>query len=364
MKLHKVLGPLLAVLLLVGVGFAVKYSAHEKQLADAAAARLAARVTVKVLTGSEKERFLTDPELTKVLNDEGIILSVQKAGSREIASRSDLKSFDVAYPAGEHAAIKIEQITGSKRVFTSFYTPMVVASWRQLIPVLEKNGLVADREGAYYLIDMAKLVALMLKGTRWKDLPGNQAYAVSKSILVSSNSAAMYLALASYVANGNNVVTTDADAEKIAGTMVGLFAKQGFQESSTSSVFEDYAAMGLGKAPMVMIYEQQYLEYMFSHAKPNPDMVLLYPAPTVMSKHTIVALSDAGAKFAQVMTTNAKVNAIAQKYGFRSQENAALLEDAEKKKLAIPRTVVDVVDPPSYEILEKLINKIDAGFKQ
>ena len=34
--------------------------------------RAASRVTVKVLTGSEKEKFLTDSELAKVLESEGI----------------------------------------------------------------------------------------------------------------------------------------------------------------------------------------------------------------------------------------------------------------------------------------------------
>src|SRR6516164_6433487 len=182
MNFRKALGPLLAVLLLVGVGFAVNYSIRDKKLGEAAALRTASRITVKVLTGSEKEKFLTDPDLTKVLDEEGISLSVQKAGSREIANRPDLKSFDAAYPAGAHAAVKIAQITGSKRVFTSFYTPMAVASWKTLIPVLEQSGLVASKDGAYFLVDMGKLVAMMQKGTRWKDLPGNSVYPVGKSI--------------------------------------------------------------------------------------------------------------------------------------------------------------------------------------
>jgi hypothetical protein len=370
MNFRKALGPLLAVLLLVGVGFAVNYSIRDKKMGDAAALKTASQITVKVLTGSEKEKFLTDPDLTKVLDEEGISLSVQKAGSREIATRPDLKSFDAAYPAGAHAAVKIAQITGSKRVFTSFYTPMAVASWKTLIPVLEQSGLVASKDGAYFLVDMAKLVAMMQKGTRWKDLPGNLVYAVGKSILVTStdvrksNSGGMYLALAAYVANGNNVVDNDADADKVADSMVGLFSRQGFQESSSAGPFEDYTAMGIGKAPLVMVYEQQFLEYVFAHQTPNPDMVLLYPAPTVLSKHTIVALTDSGARFAQVMTTNPKVNSIAQRYGFRSQDNTELFADADKKKLSIPKTVVDVIDPPSYDILEKLINRIDEAFKR
>jgi hypothetical protein len=143
---------------------------------------------------------------------------------------------------------------------------------------------------------------------------------------------------------------------------VGLFSKQGFQESSSAGPFEDYTAMGIGKAPLVMIYEQQFLEYILSHPNPNLDMVLLYPVPTILTKHTIVALSDNGARFAQIMISNPKVNAIAQRYGFRTQDNTALFAAVEAKKMVIPHTIVDVIDPPSYDILERLITHIETAF--
>jgi hypothetical protein len=367
MNLRKGIGPALAILLLAGVAIAIKYSISEKREADGAARQIANRITVKILTGSEKEKFLSDADLAKVLANEGIAITVQKAGSREIATRPDLKSFDVAYPAGAHAAVKIAQVTGSKRVFTSFYTPMAVASWKSLTPVLEKSGLVSSKDGTFFIVDMAKLVDMMQKGTRWKDLPSNTVYSVGKSVLVTStdvrksNSGGMYLALAAYVANGNNVVDNEADADKVGDGMVRLFSKQGFQESSSAGPFEDYTAMGIGKAPLVMIYEQQFLEYLLSHPHPNPDMVLLYPAPTILSKHTIVALSDNGARFAQIMTTNPKINSIAQRYGFRTQDSSELFAAVEEKKLVIPHTIVDVIDPPSYDILEKLIGRVDAA---
>src|SRR5579863_8677417 len=101
--------------------------------------------------------------------------------------------------------------------------------------------------------------------------------------------------------------------------------------------------MGMGEAPLVMIYEQQFLEYVLSHPNPNPDMVLLYPVPTILSKHTIVALSDNGARFAQVMTTNPKIASIAHHYGFRTEDSSELFSAVEAKKLAIPHTVVDVI---------------------
>jgi hypothetical protein len=356
--------------LLVGVGLGVTRSIRDRKQAEMAARHAATRITIKVLTGSEKEKFLTDPELAKVLDSEGFAISVQKAGSREIATRPDLKTFDAAYPAGEPAAVKIMQTTGAKRTFSSLYTPMAVASWKSLIPVLEASGLVSHKDGSYFIVDMAKLVGLMQKGTRWKDLPNNTAYDVAKSVLITStdvrksNSGGMYLALAAYLANGNNVVDSVADADKVADSLAGLFAKQGFQESSSEAPFEDYTAMGVGKTPLVMIYEQQFLEYILSHDQPNPDMVLLYPVPTILSKHTLVALTDNGARFAQVMASNPKVISIAHHYGFRSQDNTELFAAVEAKKFVIPHTLVNVIDPPTYDMLEKLIKRIDVALSK
>jgi hypothetical protein len=367
---RKALGPALAVLLLVGVGYALYNSVNQKKVDDAASRKASAHITVKVLTGSEKEKFLSDPGLAKVLADEGISLDVQKAGSREIAARPDLKTFDAAFPAGAPAAVKIAQTTGSKRVYTSFYTPMAVASWKALLPVLEQNGIVQAKDGSWFIVNMDKLVQMMEKGTRWKDLPGNTAYPVGKSVLVTStdvrksNSGGMYLSLAAYIANGNNVVDNDADADKVGDRMAGLFSRQGFQESSSAGPFEDYTAMGIGKAPLVMIYEQQFLEYALSRANVNPDMVLLYPAPTILSKHTLVALNDNGARFAQVMMTNPKVISIAHRFGFRTEDNTELFSLADARKLVIPHTMVDVIDPPSYDILERLIGRIDAALSK
>ena len=233
MNLRKAIGPLLAVLVLLGVGLAVNYSIHQKRDSDATSRRAAARIIVKVLAGSEKEKFLTDPELAAVLSDEGIAIEVQKAGSREIATRPDLKAFDVAYPAGAPAAVKISQITGAKRIFNSFYTPIAVASWKQLIPVLEQSGIVASKDGSFYIVNMTKLVDMMQKGTRWKDLPGNTAYAVGKSVLVTStdvrksNSGGMYLALAPMSPTGTMSWITKLTRTRSATTWSGCSHARG-----------------------------------------------------------------------------------------------------------------------------------------
>ncbi len=375
--MKKFLGPALALLLLVGVVFGIVFSARDKQAnanagqdaASAAAtgdATASGKTTIRILTGSEKLDFLRDPDLAKALDAEGIVLDVQKAGSREIATRPDLKSFDVAYPAGVAAAKKIATATGSRRVSNSFYTPMAVASWRQLLAPLEANGIVRKQGGAYYIADMHKLVEMMEQGTRWKDLQPNPNYAVSKSVLIgttdvrTSNSAAMYLALISYIANGDNVVDSDASADQVVDRLLGLFSKQGYQESSSTGPFEDYVTMKLGKSPLVMVYEQQFLQYAFRQPSIDPDMVLLYPQPTVLTKHTIVALTDKGARFADVFERNPEVQKIASRYGFRGSNNTALFAEAKTRKIEMPQTLVDVVDPPTYDLLERMILRIES----
>lgn len=368
MEMKRLLGPVLALLVLAGVGGGIWVSSRSKQTQDAAAK---SRVTVSILTGSEKEAFLTDPRLTALLDAEGITLKVQKAGSREIATRPDLKTFDAAFPAGSHAATKIAKATGAKQVFSTYYTPMTVASWKQLVPVLESGGIVKQKSGAYFIIDMPKLLSLMDQGTRWKDLPGNTAYPVSKAILVrttdvrTSNSAAMYLALVSYLANEGNVIQSEADVDKVLPKVLPLFAKQGFQDSSSSGPFEDYTAagVGLGKMPLLMIYESQFIEYVAKRDSVNPDMVLLYPEPTVVSRHTLIALNDKGARLGQALALPA-VQKLAQEYGLRTGDSAELIRLAQAKKLAVPTQLIDVIDPPQYELLESLIVKIDQAMSK
>lgn len=247
---------------------------------------------------------------------------------------------------------------------------MAIASWRQLLPPLEAGGVVRRQNGVYYAADMRRLVELMEQGARWKDLQPNPHYAVGKSILVTStdvrtsNSAAMYLALASYLANDDNVVESDVAADAAVDRLLGLFSRQGYQESSSAGPFEDYVTMKLGKSPLVMIYEQQFLEYALQHDTLDPDMVLLYPQPTVLTKHTIVALSDAGSRFADVFERNPKIQGIAARYGLRGSDNAALMAQAKARKIEMPPTLVDVVDPPTYDLLERMIVRIETALKQ
>ncbi|HJY78039.1 MAG TPA: hypothetical protein VKE95_15490 [Burkholderiales bacterium] len=365
MNLNKIIGPLLGVLVLAGVVGAIWYSATDKASSDNLAARFTQRIVVRVVSGSEKLNLLHDERLTRLLEKKGISLEVQKAGSREIAGLADLRTYDVAFPAGQPAAEKIRTSTAVKRTATAFSTPMVVASWKPIVDVLANAGIVRVEGGVYWITDMNRLLELMASGKRWRDLPGNTAFPVGKSILISttnvstSNSAAQFLALASYLFNNAEVVTSYEQGDAAARRVAPLFARQGFQEASSSGPFEDYLSIGMGKTPLVWIYEAQFLEQALQR-QIKPGMVLLYPRPTVFTKHVMVALSEKGTRFLDAMADPEALR-IAAEYGYRS-EGAGSAEkikaEAKGKGLLLP-DLVDLVDPPSFDMLEHMILAIE-----
>jgi hypothetical protein len=374
MDLRRLAGPLLAVVLLGAVGTGVWYS--NRQLVDDRAAIAvkkageAQQVTARGLIGSEKESFFADPRVQKALSAHGITVMVEKAGSRSIANNYDPKRYDFGFPSGAPAAAHLKALAKSANVYTPFYTPIVLASWRPIAEILVANGIATRQDDFYYVVDMPRLIALIQAGKRWRDLKGSEAFATGKSVLVNStdvrtsNSAAMYLALASYVANDQQVVQSQEEVDKVMPVVAPLFLRQGFQESSSAGPFEDYLALGMGKAPLLVAYESQMIEFWLKHPdRIRSDMVLLYPRPTVYSKHVLVPYAPAGDRLGLALDQDPALRSLAHEYGYRTAGDVKGPEMWNGKGIKVPDVLVDVVDPPSYEWLERMIQGIEARFK-
>ena len=359
--MRRVLGPLLTVVLIVGVGAAIYFSFR---------GQLSARqsVTVRGLIGSEKEPFFSDEDVQRILGSNGLEVVTEKAGSRQIAIDYDLSQYDFAFPAGVPAAEKIRRDESTNKVYNPFYTPMVVASWQPIADLLVENGL-AEQQGAYYLLDMGGLLELIASETRWNDLTDNTEYNVNKRILVSStdvrksNSAAMYLSLASYLSNGEKVVQNDTDIDDVLPFVTSLFLSQGFVEYSSAAPFEDYLVIGMGKSPLVMIYESQFIERAaLAQGGVRPEMVLLYPQPTIFTKHVLVALSEGGERLGELLETDPELQRLAVQYGFRNGSVDAFNAFVQEHDIGVAQSLVDVIEPPSYEIVERMITQIEARY--
>ncbi|HVZ38174.1 MAG TPA: hypothetical protein VHI13_02780 [Candidatus Kapabacteria bacterium] len=371
MNARRFVAPALAVVLLAGVAAAVWYSNRDVKSGRAAAdsTAQAAGGTVHGLIGSEKEAFFSDPRVRKALGVHGLNAVVEKAGSRTIANSYDPKLYDFGFPSGAPAAAQLRVLSRARNVYTPFYTPIVLASWRPIAEILVANGIAVKQDDFYYVVDMARLITMIKDGTRWKDLKGSAAFQTGKAVLVNStdvrtsNSAAMYLSLASYVANGQQVVGSQAEVEKVMPVVAPLFLRQGFQETSSAGPFEDYLALGMGKAPLLVAYESQMVEFWLKHPdRISSDMVLLYPRPTVYSKHVIVPYTPAGELLGAAMESDTALIALAHEYGFRTGGDVKGPEIWARKGIKVPAVLQDVVDPPSYEWLERMIKEIESRF--
>lgn len=320
------------------------------------------------LVGSEKIPFFADERVQKALQGHVLDVTVQKAGSREIATSYDLGQYDFAFPAGVPAAEKIQQEQGIGQSYNPFFTPMAIATWRPIAQLLQAQGIAHD-QGGYYTLDMAKFLALMADETRWNELENNSAFPVSKSILLTStdvrtsNSAAMYLALASYVANDNNIVESLNEAQPFMPLMADIFLRQGLRPSSSQEPFEDYLVKGMGHSPIVMIYEAQFIaQAALNDGSIQPDMVLMYPEPTIFTKHVLIPLSENGAKLGELLETDPELQQLAIEYGLHNSNLNQFREFTGQLNLTVPDTIVNVIEPPTYEVLEGMIQQIEQQY--
>ena len=372
--MRKLIAPLLAVFLLAAVGGGIWYS--NARLRDDTQGRAALQleaqkqVTVRGLIGSEKEAFFADPRVQQALAAQGITVQPEKAGSRSIVERYDAAKQDFGFPSGAPAAQMLATRAKPAAVYNPFYTPVVLASWRPIAEILVANGIATRQGDIYYVVDLPALMVLMDKGMRWRELKGSEAFATSKAVLIgstdvrTSNSAAMYLALASYLANKQQVVQSQEDVDRVLPAIAPLFLRQGFQEQSSSGPFEDYLALGMGKAPLLVVYESQMIEFWLKHPdKVKSDMVILYPRPTVYSKHVLVPYNAGGARLGAALESDATLRQLAHEYGFRTGGDTKGPEVWAKQGIKVPEVLVDVVDPPSHEWLERMIQGIEARYK-
>ena len=132
MESKRLLGPVLAVILAVGIGGAVLVSHNRKVAVESVRAAAASIVDVKGMIGSEKESFFTDPKVIELLAAKGLRVTFEKVGSREIATR-DLKGYDFGFPAGTPAAIFKRQVKSASGLAKGCAAPWRVRESRSRV---------------------------------------------------------------------------------------------------------------------------------------------------------------------------------------------------------------------------------------
>ncbi len=318
----------------------------------------AAAVPVRGVIGSEKEPFFDDDRVTARLECLGFAVEVNSRGSREMLdslARAD-NAYAFAFPSSTPTAQKIMRTLEVDDRMPLFSTPMAVATFRPIVAVLTRAGVVKKASDGTDVLDIAALLDLARRGVTWDQLAGNVEYPAHKTVLLSttdpqdSNSAIMYLSIASQVANRGAIVTTSQQVEKVLPDLCRLIFDQGDKPETSQVLFDNYLVDGMGRTPMALVYEAQY-----DTTAPAPalsaDNVLIYPRPTVYSRHTLIPLNQDGRAVGQALRDDPELVRLAQEHGFRP-EKAAGQQTAKR-----PRPV-DVVESPSFEVLETMLSAL------
>lgn len=311
--------------------------------------------------GSEKRAYFEDPDVVARLEELGYSVSVTTAGSRQIATTTDIAEQDFVFPSSAPATQKVREQGSGYSVDFPFFTPMAVASWKPIADLLVAEGVVSEQNGTYTL-DVNKYMDLARSGKRWRDL--GEAYPSPRNVQIrstdirTSNSAAMYLSLLAWEVAERDPERRD-DVGYLIDEIAPFFTAQGYSEASSSGPFTDYLSQGMGAAPMVMVYEAQFLgEQMRPHSRIRDDMVLLHLSPTVLANHGIVGVSEGGKELGRLLSNDPQLQQLAARHGFRPANSGSLAQELEDRGLEAPSDYVNSIDPPSYDRLEQLIDGV------
>lgn len=311
--------------------------------------------------GSEKRAYFEDPDVVARLEELGYSVSVTTAGSRQIATTTDIAEQDFVFPSSAPATQKVREQGSGYSVDFPFFTPMAVASWKPIADLLVAEGVVSEHNGAYTL-DVNTYMDLARSGKRWRDL--GEAYPSPRNVQIrstdirTSNSAAMYLSLLAWEVAERDPERRD-DVGYLIDEIAPFFTAQGYSEASSSGPFTDYLSQGMGAAPMVMVYEAQFLgEQMRPNSRIRDDMVLLHLSPTVLANHGIVGVSESGKELGRLLANDPQLQQLAARHGFRPANSGSLAQELEDRGLDAPSGYVNSIDPPSYDRLEQLIDGV------
>jgi hypothetical protein len=374
--------------------------------------RASAVTIVRGLVDPSSAAYFADPRVRTEFAANGLRVEVDTMSSTRMArsAAADFAPYDFVFPSTLPLAEKIQKAADAATSFSPFYSPLVIATSRNVAVALSESG-VATRVGGYWLLDFGAYLDLVASGTRWDELadrsregsPGQESpgYAAPTRVLVTagnprtSDAALLYVALASYVANDAAVVTSRSELRRVRPKVARLFRGQpasppppetpparppGGSETPIGTELN----LGSGR-PMVAILESEFVSRYVERRKaadqlrpspspsatrtptatPSPtastdpiagNTVLLYPRPTTTAKHTLVPLAATGDRVGKLLVNDPELRSLAAGLGFRTANRAAFARVVEDQRVPAPEDMTRVADTPSYETLQNLIS--------
>ncbi|BAL87660.1 hypothetical protein AMIS_24400 [Actinoplanes missouriensis 431] len=347
-------------------------------------------LTLEGKTGSKGEIF-EDPEMRRLLLRHHIRVHITNTGSRELATH-DFTGYDFVFPSGRPAANMVRQRLaqtsgGVPQTSKPFATPLVLATFRQYAETLVAAGVATTQRNTlggtpyYYILDTAKFLTLIKEGRTWNDLRlerqadgqgstisnGNRVIAHSPSPC-HANAGESFLALTAFVENGTNAPPNAAEAPAVTAAIKPLLGMQGMHDQE---LFASYVTPeGKGKAPIVVVYEHQYLAYQVRQAEaggaPDTDRVLLYPQQGMLTDPEFIPLNAGADRLGRLLGSDPELRRRAMELGYRVLDPTSAASSDQLWKYLAERGIpapdnsgnLTKAELPVLDVLEKMIGEV------
>ena len=356
------------VLIIIGIGYASK----KKDGSDG----LSNLTTVYVATGGGKEDFIADEDVVRIMREKYKLNVVYDSWSNgkliknELVREDGVTKYDAMFTSDQrfydYYKLAPNKENGEASRYTvlggglTLNTPIVIYSWADVVDSLEKQGVVTNTDGVYYITDMAKLLNYILEGKKWSDVGLKQLYGTinvaSTDPVTSSPGATYYGLLLSIMCQSQvNNESVDANLPKLKE----FYTKSGYMNNTPADLFERYLKTGMGGEPMIVDYEKSIIEF----ANSNPDgfnqvkdsIRVLYPSPTIWNSHCIASFNDKGNSFYKAFEDSDIQKIAWEKYGFRTGITGGSY-DVSKFGIGVPKTITSTVSSLKMDIYNKLID--------
>nr|WP_309686625.1 substrate-binding domain-containing protein [Armatimonas sp.] len=303
-----------------------------------------APTVLRGFVGGEKTTLLADPEFQKLLKERhGLVLEADKRGSLEMVTESDTSGKDFLWPSSSVALALYKDagkpLVASENVLNS---PLVLYTWAKVAQTLTQQKL-----------DFPRLVGAAAAGKTWKELGLPELYGkvvIYTTDPLKSSSGNLYAGLL-------QTVLGTGSTEKVKT----LIMAQGFQESSSDTLFTQYVSRGIGDKPIIVGYEAQLIDFARTapaqYAAQKGQLRVLYPKPTVWSSHPVLALTTNGKKLI-VALQDPEIQKLAwERHGFRSATGT--LNDPKACGVeGVPATIESVVPVPDTKAMQALLSAL------
>ncbi len=316
--------------------------------------------------------LLTDPGVQAELRALGYNVVTNGLGADQILAQVPLPGYQIAYVPNQVVGTAITQRISNLHKQNDAVVPassrLVVATYRQLLPLLQEAGIARFEQGVWTFDINAYITDVIKRGgpLRWEDLPGYRSgaeFPYPGPILLYttdprySQLTDMFVAVASYRLNHNNVVTNQAEVNSVVARLRACFSQQGSMPTGGNPEWNDFLEDDIQNDPMALTYESLYVSDEEAHDPHiTKNMVMMYLSPEMSVQETLIPLDNTGTTVSNEIADDPRIQQIAEaKLGFFTTSQGEFQQAMRKAGITVAGEL-QLIHPPAYNLLQEIIN--------